>query len=495
MLAYREKTATCFSRGFIVLQTKQPITCWGMGLSEDQTVRLRECLGDEAGLVLWEPEAVPGVEDMERDSPCVLWLSSTANRKSAALEPTRTRHLDLIPKVVLLETSYSLRDFEEAGDGADIVRPPLTKKRVRGIMRRALEAQEVHHDIMCMTKEILLERELLERKNKLLGFLVNFLGGTSECSEPSSLLDRALAALRDLFPVRTLHAAMAVAGDETSLRLFIGAASATPEYEQARKLLLTHARDIFGPAADAGQEHTLAVEAAGVAAERTFCLPLSAAGSVEGVLILETPLCGSIGRDQAQALESALGHLALSLKNACALEELRRHADYDALTGMYCRRHLDRRLGEEMDRFKRYGRPFSLVLMDIDHFKRVNDTRGHHAGDRVLREAAEIVRAALRTSDYCARYGGEEFCIILPDTDASGALIQAERLRKAMAGYTFLEDSTPLRLTASFGIASARRTEADAMLLLCEADSAMYQAKNSGRNRCRLLEEPLQDAG
>ena len=177
------------------------------------------------------------------------------------------------------------------------------------------------------------------------------------------------------------------------------------------------------------------------------------------------------------------------------MEELRRHANFDALTGLHCRRHFDRRLREELDRADRYDRPLSMVLLDIDHFKKINDTRGHQIGDQVLRQTAGLISRSLRLSDYCARVGGEEFCLLLPNTDASGALKQAERLRKAIAEHPFLGDES-LRVTASFGIADVsdeggRSAEA----LVCAADAALYQAKSDGRNCVRASLPPILAAG
>ncbi len=481
-----------------MLQTEQPITCWGLGLSQEQAERLREFLGDGVELVLRPAEAVPGIEDLERNPPCVLWVSSTANRHLASLDAAQIRHLELSPKVILLDDSYSLQDFEEAGDGgaADIVRPPLDKRRVRGIMRRALEAQEVHHDIMRMTREILLERELLERKNRLLTFLVNFLTDTRESSGPAELVTSALAALKELFPVLTGHAAVRASGPSLypSLRLFIGADYGSEGYARARRSLLEHARATFGSEVEAIREQPIGMARTHAAEAQPLCLPLTAGGEPIGLLLLETSLQSSIGRDQALALESALGHLAISLQHTCAVEDLRRHADYDSLTGLHCRRHFDRRLREELDRSGRYGKPLSMVLLDIDHFKRINDTRGHHAGDMILRQTAEIIRRSLRMSDYCARVGGEEFCLLLPNTDAAGAMVQAERLRRTVAEHAFPTDNGSLRITASFGVAEAPAAgRGSTETLTCAADSALYRAKHAGRN-CIRMHSPEMEA-
>ncbi|XXF76643.1 diguanylate cyclase [Myxococcaceae bacterium GXIMD 01537] len=172
-------------------------------------------------------------------------------------------------------------------------------------------------------------------------------------------------------------------------------------------------------------------------------------------------------------------------------EELLALSRTDALTGLYNRRHFEERLHEEFTRSKRYGSPLSLVMMDIDHFKRVNDTYGHPFGDEVLRTVARTARARLREVDLLARYGGEELCALLPETTPGDALRVCERVREAIAALQWeyrASDGTPqeVRCTLSVGVASvpcAPLGSADA--LLQAADECLYAAKGAGRNRVR----------
>ena len=163
------------------------------------------------------------------------------------------------------------------------------------------------------------------------------------------------------------------------------------------------------------------------------------------------------------------------------------HADYDALTKVHSRRHFESRMEEALQHVTRYGEPLSILMMDIDHFKRINDTRGHHVGDIVLREVASLVIGAIRTTDYCARYGGEEFVILLPHTTSKKAMNLAERIRKTIAAHTFIVDGgDPLELTVSLGLASIEPGSLKSkQALLNEADAALYVAKASGRNCTR----------
>jgi diguanylate cyclase (GGDEF)-like protein len=164
------------------------------------------------------------------------------------------------------------------------------------------------------------------------------------------------------------------------------------------------------------------------------------------------------------------------------LEEL---ATVDELTGLANSRVFRRRLQDEWIRAARYGHPLSLVMLDLDDFKRVNDTLGHPTGDRVLREFAMLVAGGARATDLPARYGGEEFAIILPHTEGERAVRVAERVRAAVADFQFLDGDTPINVTVSAGVATHPSASGaqSAEEFLKTADRALYAAKNSGKNR------------
>jgi len=166
---------------------------------------------------------------------------------------------------------------------------------------------------------------------------------------------------------------------------------------------------------------------------------------------------------------------------------LSRRAQIDGLTGLWNRAYFDRRLDEETAAVQRYGRKLSLVLLDVDHFKRVNDTHGHPFGDRVLQLVGEAMHRALRTVDAPCRYGGEEFAVVLTQTDLAGAMIVAERLRAAVAGLGLAHRGTPVPVTASCGVAAGElvspTSRCSSALLVEMADEALYAAKQAGRDR------------
>jgi two-component system, cell cycle response regulator len=160
----------------------------------------------------------------------------------------------------------------------------------------------------------------------------------------------------------------------------------------------------------------------------------------------------------------------------------------DPLTGIYNRGYIASRFPEEIARARRYKRPLSVVMCDIDHFKRVNDSHGHQVGDKVLASFASCLKRMIRPQiDWIVRYGGEEFLIFLPETGVAGADTMAERARQVVeASSTTLEDGSDLKITASFGVAGFDSTPREGVtsdFLIGQADERLYQAKNQGRNR------------
>lgn len=168
-----------------------------------------------------------------------------------------------------------------------------------------------------------------------------------------------------------------------------------------------------------------------------------------------------------------------------AMEQIQELVNVDALTGVYNRRRLFEVISEESNRYTRTPGSFSLCLLDIDHFKEVNDTHGHQKGDKILQAVARSVADGLRAIDCFGRYGGEEFLLVLPQTPLEGARIKAERVREAIAALKFADMGEDFRVTVSIGVAEYHRDESTDDTLL-RADQALYAAKGDGRNNVKL---------
>ncbi|MEI6438545.1 MAG: GGDEF domain-containing protein [Candidatus Omnitrophota bacterium] len=174
---------------------------------------------------------------------------------------------------------------------------------------------------------------------------------------------------------------------------------------------------------------------------------------------------------------------ALALRRIRLYKDLEGMAIKDGLTQLYTRRYMTERFAEEFGRARLQGLALSLLMIDVDHFKKVNDQDGHLAGDMVLKEVGRIILEQTREVDITGRYGGEEFCVILPDTDKAGALIVAERIRAAVQTRRIKAYDKELSVTVSIGISTAAEDAQQMEELLDKADAAMYRAKKAGRNR------------
>ena len=167
------------------------------------------------------------------------------------------------------------------------------------------------------------------------------------------------------------------------------------------------------------------------------------------------------------------------------LQENRTKLLYDALTGVYSRMAYDERIQQELARWTRYETPFSYVILDIDHFKRINDTYGHNAGDKALKLVAQLMTTYVRQSDYVFRIGGEEFVLLLTSTAQDNARKLVEKMRAGIAASSFHFKGEPVTLTLSAGITETRGGD-DGESIYERADKALYKAKNSGRD-CQFI--------
>jgi diguanylate cyclase (GGDEF)-like protein len=220
------------------------------------------------------------------------------------------------------------------------------------------------------------------------------------------------------------------------------------------------------------------------AADRTqLCVPMISQGDVLGLLVANFPAGPDAAVEQAAATAIS-EQLALGTSNINLREVLRRQSTTDELTGLYNRRYFDETLRRELFRAERKRAALAIVMIDLDHFKHMNDTHGHEAGDLVLRAVGQCLRDGVRRSDVACRYGGEELVLVLPECDGAAARRCAETIRAAIAALELQQGDVLLpAVTASFGVAMWPAHGDDAATLLQAADRALYTAKHEGRNR------------
>jgi diguanylate cyclase (GGDEF)-like protein len=218
-------------------------------------------------------------------------------------------------------------------------------------------------------------------------------------------------------------------------------------------------------------------------------IPLAKDGRTLGALVLEagevTGDVKGLSMDDARSLTVLGAVVAGQLELVWQFAEVDKRARTDPLTGLWNRHHFGEQLQRTLNEADRYDSPVSLVLVDIDHFKRVNDTWGHEAGDSVLKQVARILQDGVRAVDICVRYGGEEIAMLLPKTDSDHAVEVAERLRARIAAQPVKHGRSDIPVTASFGVATYPETVKVRDQLFPASDKALYIAKHEGRNRVR----------
>jgi diguanylate cyclase (GGDEF)-like protein len=217
----------------------------------------------------------------------------------------------------------------------------------------------------------------------------------------------------------------------------------------------------------------------------TMATPLlDARGVAIGVVGLVSQRRSHYTVEDQQFLQTVIGHAALAIQNAAVYEYTDTLSRIDGLTGLQNRRQFDLTLGKELERARHAQEPLSLLMIDIDHFKHINDARGHQAGDLALRQLSELIHLTrVRAGDAAFRFGGEEFAILLTQADKAAALTVAERLRRAIESSHFV--SNDMKMTVSVGVASYPTDADDLSELVAGADRALYAAKNAGRNQVR----------
>ena len=248
--------------------------------------------------------------------------------------------------------------------------------------------------------------------------------------------------------------------------------------------------DIFSPLGVAAGVPYVAIVLVGLIAQKPrFILVLAIIVSVLTVAGYYLSPIGVTNNDvvlvnRALALFVIWSTAIVSYFHLKMLAELEPMATTDQLTGLFNRHYFSSELVKQINTWRRYQRPLSILILDIDYFKKVNDAHGHIAGDYVLRALAKICQNAVRDIDTVARIGGEEFAILLPSTAVNGAMQTAERIRKETESFSFKYEDTRFRVTVSLGVAELTDESWSITEFMKAADEMLYKAKNAGRNRC-----------
>jgi diguanylate cyclase (GGDEF)-like protein len=470
----------------------RPEIIWGLGLDQDLAQNITQSLGAGYQVRNWPLSMLPTKRDLDKANPLAVWiLLSVWN----ALPPSSRKALrdwELTQRVLVLDDPDHGPEVEEilALGFLTALKPPISENHIRDAVFRAKEVRGLYDDIFKMTREIMLERELLARKTDQILFLNNVLTRASQSLEPAVILGNAHDDLNLLMPFSGMQAAFWQPGEKGELmgELFLSPSLDVQTKQQWVEYLLLYATAMAGGPISAYTVELLAKEGPDKrlpmpSPTSTILLPLKVAGSPFGLLAIAKDKNLRLGKDQSQSLFAATNHLALALKNAMLFREVKAKADFDGLTRIHNRQSFDERLNDELKRHQRYHHPLSLLLFDLDHFKKINDTFGHQGGDMVLKEVGELLEESCRETDFTARYGGEEFVAILPQTTEDQAWVLAERIRRRIEHKNYQYAGKAFQVTASIGVATLlpgplnKRED-----LIQMADKALYQAKSQGRN-------------
>lgn len=341
------------------------------------------------------------------------------------------------------------------------------------------------------------QRELLRQNNEELMVLYEVSTAIGRESSMKDLLRRAVEVISSisLFDIKRQAGIFLVNGDDMKLIASNGDAHADEFHELHRGMKVGDC--LCGLAAETGEivisdnsstdgRHSFTYR--GMQPHGHVIVPLKAQDRVAGVLYLYTPADAEVSKRMVNLLRNLGLQLGIAIEKARLYEETKSLSLHDPLTGVANRNLMNIELERSFAIARRYQRLFSVIMLDLDHFKNYNDTFGHTAGDNLLVDVARVVQEQVRDVDLVVRFGGEEFLLILPDTDIDTATEIAERIRKVVknTGFFYSNEQPPNNVTVSLGVATYEEALETSDMLITRADNALYQAKFKGRNRVEI---------
>jgi diguanylate cyclase (GGDEF)-like protein len=340
-----------------------------------------------------------------------------------------------------------------------------------------------------LASRLRLGAEILHDRLSLRDTLIDVIRSVNQTLEPGKVADALLDHAQGWFPAACYAVAVHEDAEGVSLLAERGASEPYGDHLLAvGRWVIDNDRPFMTANMQTDQRLVEKAEAA------VLAFPLRARKRPIGALIALDPVPAAERPELSPSVESILETLlevpALALDTAVQLRRFEALSVTDDLTGLYNSRYLNQVLRRESKRAVRSGRPVSMLFLDLDGFKNVNDRHGHLSGSRALVEAAEVIQRCSRETDIVARFGGDEFAVVLPDTGSDGAMSMAERVRERISLHPFLaSEGLTIRLTASIGVATLPNMAGSAEELVRVSDAAMYGVKDGGKNGVRLANQ------
>jgi len=456
---------------------------WMLGVSGQPARKIRLAVGESAPLQRFEARDLPGQPEYDRASPLAVFVDMGLWR---TLRHDPPAWLARARKVLVADEDTPPKRCDVLAQGfvACLTRP-MPKGRIVSALENARQAAQLYDEIALLLADAQRERDQMAHENSLLAFRQSLLSKAMTSLDIPEVLRALGEDLARLFPVTEVLGVFW--HDSPEMEICLPAGLSAPAKAARLDYLQDLAARVGGQGSRAYSLHEFPGGDQDTPTDPGLALLVPLHSQEKPFGCLSVLLSRDLDRNEQELARQAVLQLAPWLRNALDYLRLKRRADRDGLTGLYNRRTFDTRLDQELKRHMRHKEGFVLMMADLDHFKRVNDTHGHLAGDAVLRSAAQALESGLRETDFVARYGGEEFAIILPHTGTAQAWLLAERLRRRVAEASPRYAGRPIPVTISIGLAGFLPGQAATPAsLVSQADQALYAAKNAGRDRVGL---------
>jgi two-component system cell cycle response regulator len=440
---------------------------------------------EQSGLRVFTYEAIPDLEnELKEKEPQAILLDILIPQVSGIEILKKIKMINQkIPIIMMTGYADDQKRLEALKNGAYalLTKPFNNMEELYQTINNAMN----HHMESIRTEELSIEVEERYRREKMnileLDFLKNLQHMIGETEDPGTILENASMLLKNFLNFE-YFAALLLQKDEIDIQVY-------PSLEGNRALLESITSALLKKLSHPDEDQRQKVILQGTIEETDFL------GDVNGKLVIcdlstVNKVYGYASLFRGTSFEARedlifgkfCSHIALTLEKIRLFNEIKMLSIHDGMTGVFNHAYAIKEVDSEIERAKRYNVNFSLILLDVDNFKEVNDSYGHLAGDFVLKSMAHLIEKNLRTIDIVGRYGGEEFIVILPQTDLENACIAGERLRKAVALETFSHNDNVIQLTISLGIATYQNGK-NTQDLIKIADDNLYKAKNGGKNK------------